>query len=109
MKYHENFEWDPTKAKANQKKHGVTFDIAAVVLADDQADIFHREEYDDAGSMKEERIVTTGSLPPRRDIVLKVVWTDRSKGDKQITRIISARVLTRKERISYDKALAKGK
>jgi uncharacterized DUF497 family protein len=28
MKYHDVFEWDPQKAKANQTKHGVSFDDA---------------------------------------------------------------------------------
>jgi hypothetical protein len=37
MKYHDTFEWDPAKAKANQKKHGVTFELAEVVLADEQS------------------------------------------------------------------------
>ena len=29
------FEWDPAKAASNLRKHGVSFDDAATVLADD--------------------------------------------------------------------------
>jgi uncharacterized protein len=107
MKYHDEFEWDPAKAKANLKKHGVTFDMAAVVLSDEQAEIFHHDEYDDANSMKEDRNTTLASHPMRRSIVLKIAWTDRSRDDRQITRIISARRVTPRERILYEKAIAK--
>jgi len=90
MKYHDTFEWDPANAKANQKKHGVTFELAEVVLADEQAEIFHYEEYDDAHSMEEDRHTTLASHPSRRNVVLKVAWTDRSVKGKRITRIITA-------------------
>lgn len=32
-----NFEWDPTKARANLYKHGVAFDEAATVYKDPRA------------------------------------------------------------------------
>ena len=44
MRRHGEFEWDPKKAAANYKKHGVTFDDAAVVLGDDEGDVYHVEE-----------------------------------------------------------------
>lgn len=28
------FEWDPTKAASNVRKHGIAFDVAALVFAD---------------------------------------------------------------------------
>ena len=34
------FEWDPQKARANLKKHGVTFEEALRVFADPLARIF---------------------------------------------------------------------
>jgi uncharacterized DUF497 family protein len=33
---HENFEWDEQKARKNLRKHGVSFDDAALVLADEE-------------------------------------------------------------------------
>ncbi len=46
MMLHENFEWDEDKAEKNLKKHGVSFDDAALVLSDEEGDSFHVEEYD---------------------------------------------------------------
>jgi uncharacterized protein len=110
MKYHDEFEWDPVKAKANEKKHrGITFEDAAAVLADEQAEIFHYEVPDDPHSMEEDRVTTFASHPFDRSVILRVTWTDRSKKGKQITRIISARLATLEERKQYEKAIIKGK
>ena len=35
------FEWDPAKAAANIKKHGIGFDEAKSVFADDQAKLIN--------------------------------------------------------------------
>ena len=95
MKYHDQFEWDRVKAAANRSKHRVTFEVAKAVLADDQADVFHVEQFDDAHSMEEDRQVTIASHPADRDIVLVISWTDRSRRGKQITRIIRRSVSPR--------------
>jgi uncharacterized DUF497 family protein len=64
MKLHESFQWDHKKAKSNPKKHeGVTFDMAAAVLGDDQGDAYHVEEFDDAHSIDVTRTVTSPSAP----------------------------------------------
>jgi uncharacterized DUF497 family protein len=81
MKYHDQFEWDPEKAKANQKKHGVTFELAAKVLADQQAEIFHYDEPDDAHSMEEDRYITLASYPFDRSIILKMVHPVFARGE----------------------------
>ena len=47
-------EWDPRKAAANLKKHGVDFADAATVLHDEQAITIRDDEGD------EERYVTIG-------------------------------------------------
>ena len=51
MRY--RFEWDPLKAAANAKKHGVTFEQAAGVFKDPMALTLFDEEQsdDDEGSM----------------------------------------------------------
>jgi uncharacterized protein len=101
MLLHENFEWDEAKAQRNLKKHGVSFDDAALVLADENGDSFHVEEYDGSHSAGEDRYVTTASHPDDRAIVLIIAWTDRSTQDARITRIISARAATPAERKKY--------
>ena len=106
MRFHDRFEWDAAKARANLRKHAVSFDDAAAVLADQEADRFHIEDYDDAHSMEEDRWITTASHPADRRIVLRVVWTLRRTSHATITRIIGARTATRQERLSYEKEIA---
>ena len=50
------FEWDPAKADANERKHGVTFDEASTVFGDPLA----RTRPDPVHSQDEERWVTLG-------------------------------------------------
>jgi len=108
MMLHENFEWDEDKAETNLKKHSVSFDDAALVLADEEGDRFHVEEFDDEHSTEEDRYITTASHPADRDLVLIISWTDRSTEDAKITRIISARAAKPTEKRRYVKALKKG-
>ncbi len=101
MKLHDSFEWDEDKAVKNLRKHKVSFDDAALVLADTAASFYHIEEFDACHSDDEDRYITTASHPDDRWIVLRITWTDRSSRSARITRIISARVATRLERKSY--------
>ena len=90
MRYHQFFEWHDQKAETNKRKHRVTFEDAAAVLADDHADRYHLERYDDMHSMGENRYVTIASHPAKRSIVLFICWTQRrKKGGRVVTRIIS--------------------
>ena len=102
MRIHNQFEWDEGKAQANLNKHAVSFEDAATVLADEQGDRFHVEEYDDAHSMEEDRWITTASHPSDRRIVLRIVWTPRTTRGATVTRIIGGRPATRQERKIYE-------
>jgi uncharacterized DUF497 family protein len=109
---HDSFVWDAGKARLNLTKHGVRFEDAARVLADPMGDVFHLEIFDDEHSDNDEdRWITIGSEPQGRDICLLVVWTRRPEerpqaGEGRIpTRIISARVVTRRERRDYEQHL----
>jgi len=86
------FEWDPKKATANVKKHGVTFQEAATIFGDPLAITFDDPDY----SMSENRYITFGLSLQKRLIV--VSHTER--GDR--TRIINARLMDRKERRIYE-------
>jgi uncharacterized DUF497 family protein len=46
------FEWDPKKAKANLRKHGVSFEEAMTIFADPLARIFADQEHS-AGEHRE--------------------------------------------------------
>ena len=86
------FEWDPRKAAANLKKHGVMFQEAATVFGDPLAITFQDPDH----SEEEERQMPFGVSLQKRLIV--VSHTQR----KDRTRIISARLMDRKERVIYE-------
>jgi hypothetical protein len=87
------FEWDPKKAATNLRKHGVSFQEAATVFGDLLAITFQDPDH----SENEERQMTFGLSLQNRLIV--VSHTER----KDRTRIISARLMDRKERVIYEK------
>jgi uncharacterized protein len=82
-------EWDPAKAKANLRKHGVRFADAVTALEGESA-ISVRDERAD-----EERWISIGA--DSLDRVLVVVYTWR--GER--ARLISARTATRREAQQY--------
>ena len=94
-----DFEWDPRKARANLRKHGVTFHDAATVLRDPLGVTI----YDPDHSGEEDRYITIGTSGGGR--LLMVAHTDR--GDR--IRIINARELTRAEREAYESEIKRRK
>lgn len=88
--------WDEAKNRANQRKHGVTFEEAATLFSPgaDYLEIFDRDHSDD-----EDRFIAVGLI--RRGLIL-VVWTER---DEDSVRIISARWANERERSLYAQAL----
>jgi len=84
------FEWDATKAAANLAKHGVSFERAILVF-DDPA---HFTTSDPRHSA-ELRQNTTGLVTDL--LIITVTHTDRAG----VTRLISARPASRKERNRY--------
>ena len=87
------FDWDPRKASANRAKHGVTFEEALTVFADEAALLIRDPDH----SEDEERFVLLGMSAHLR--VLVVVHCDRETED--VIRIVSARKATRTERRRY--------
>ena len=83
------FEWDPRKAAANARKHGVQFADAVPVLEDELA-ITIREDI-----QGEERWVTIGMDAMARVLTVVYTWRDNT------VRIISARPATPNERKHY--------
>ena len=77
------FEWDPKKAAANLKKHGVSFEEARTVFLDEQAKLIDDPDH----SSDEDRFVLLGISGILR--VLLVCHCYRQQG--QTIRIISAR------------------
>ncbi|MFM9999858.1 MAG: BrnT family toxin [Betaproteobacteria bacterium] len=87
------FEWDPSKAASNAKKHKVTFEVAKTVFYDDFAVQFFDEEH----SSEEERFLLLGMSSDAK--LLLVCHCEREGGD--VIRIISARKATESEAQNY--------
>ncbi len=85
----DDVEWDPRKASANFKKHGVDFADAATVLHDEQADTIRED------AEGEERYVTIGMDALGNVLVVVYTW----RGYRP--RLISARKADPKEREQY--------
>jgi uncharacterized DUF497 family protein len=91
------FEWDEAKNIANQRKHGVSFEVAATVF-EDLLQLIIKDRVDETG---EQRWKAVGMADEA--ILLLVVHTMREDDSAQeVTRIISARRATRKERRAYE-------
>ena len=86
------FEWDPRRARLNQRKHGVSFEEAVTVFYDPLS-----ATLDDADhSVGEQRLITVGFSSRGR--LLFVSHTERGKA----LRIISARPATAYERKRHE-------
>ena len=86
------FEWDPEKAAENLAKHDVSFEEAATVFRD----TLSATGSDPDHSFDEERFITFGVSTAGR--LLVVAHTDR----EDTIRIISARLVTPRERKIYE-------
>lgn len=87
------FEWDLDKARANLKKHAVSFEEARSVFYDDFAIQFFDEQH----STDEDRFIMFGMSSNAK--LLVICHCERAEGD--VIRIISARKATRAEAVFY--------
>src|SRR5687767_11025690 len=93
------FEWDPAKAEANLKKHGVAFEEALTVFADPLARIFDDPDH---SSAERHEIIIGFSVKPR---LLVVGFTERSGH----IRLIHARRAAKAERTRHEENIAPAK
>jgi uncharacterized DUF497 family protein len=89
-----NYQWDPAKASANVKKHGIEFADAVGVFVDPSA-----ATIEDSDSEGEQRFLSLGLDFLGRLIVVAYTY----RGDN--IRVISARKATRKETSVYEKRI----
>lgn len=109
------FVWDKAKEQHNIEVHGIDFRTAALIF-NDNARI---EIYDEENSIEEDRIDAIGypmKVAESVDIagnpihmtlgtvgeMLFVVYTERIIDEKEVTRIISARLATKYEQSLYN-------
>jgi uncharacterized DUF497 family protein len=97
MVYTDNsYEWDPSKAERNFRKHGVRFE-EAIEAFNDLDVLFLTDPNHSTLSELRERLIGKSSIK-----ILLVIFTVRFPDMK--SRIISARLANRKERAQYEKA-----
>ena len=87
------FTWDPAKAAANRRRHGIDFAEAATVFADPLSLTIPDPDH----SVSEDRFLLLGRS--EQDRLLVVVHVERTTDE---IRIISARPATRSERHAYE-------
>lgn len=90
------FTWDERKNRRNRRKHGVSFDTATQVFLD-PLHISRQDRIVDG----EERWQTIGVV---NGVLLLLVAYAVADEEEEIIRIISARRVTRQERIAYEEA-----
>ena len=87
-----NYEWDPRKAAANRRKHGISFEEALAVFGDSLA-VIHSDPDHSSSEIRE--VIIGHSLRSR---LLVVSFTEGSG----TVRILSARGATTSERVEYE-------
>lgn len=87
------FEWNPKKAAANARKHGVTFEEARTAFFDENAMQFHDPDHSD----DEERFILLGLSIRLRAVVVCHCF----RRTETSIRIISARAANRAEERAY--------
>ena len=92
----EKFFWDTAKAQANERKHGVTFELATTVFRDRLAVFTHDVRYDGP----EDRWLVVGIVECGA-ILMVACAVDEGNGHDHV-RIISARKATLRERREYE-------
>jgi len=88
------FEWDPRKAAANLRKHGVSFSEAQTVFADEHGLIIDDPEHSD----EEDRFILLGVSATSRLLVVVHCY----RASDSVIRLISARKADRMERQQYE-------
>jgi len=96
-----HFEWDPVKARANRRKHGISFEDAILVFDDPY--LLSEEDRWEHGEQRWRSYGLVGSLL----LVLIVAHTWEEENGDEVIRIISARKATPREREKYGQARTK--
>lgn len=91
------FEWNPSKAATNWRKHGVSFETATRVFIDQNA-LFEQDRVENGEIRRQAIGLVEGTM------LLLVAHVVKEDGNQEVIRIISARNADRKERTRYEEA-----
>ena len=84
------FDWDPKKDAANQRKHGIGFEEASTVFSDEHGLLLDDPDH----SEEEERFILLGLSAGLRTLVVCHCYREA----QDVIRLISARKASKKER-----------
>jgi uncharacterized DUF497 family protein len=87
------FDWDPDKAKANLKKHGVTFEEARSTFFDERAILYHDPDH----SEDEDRFLLLGMSKRTRVLIVSHCYRE----EDAVIRLVSARKADNLEESEY--------
>jgi uncharacterized DUF497 family protein len=91
------FTWDERKDRANRRKHGISFETAALVF-DDPFQLSTQDREVEG----ELRWQTVGMVKARQTLLVAHTLSESvNEGDEEVIRIISARKATPQERSIY--------
>lgn len=93
---HYTVEWDPAKARVNERKHGVSFLEAETVFRD----VYALHVFDGDHSWEEDRFIIIGMSDQER--MLMVVYVERTS---RTLRLISARPAKPQEKKDYEEKI----
>jgi len=93
------FRWSPAKARRNLRKHGVSFELARRVFFDPHLIVVEDCEVDG-----ETRYHAIGYAGP--ELLLTVVYVDRSNYEREVIQIVSARKADAYEQGAYSDQFA---
>lgn len=91
------FEWDPSKARTNKRKHGISFEIARHVFEDPDA-LSIQDRIED-GERRWQTLGMVGGV-----LLVLLAHALRYQDQEEVIRIISARRADRKEKKRYEEA-----
>ena len=95
------FTWDERKDRANQRKHGISFETAVLVFDDP-----HHLSAQDREVEGELRWQTLGVVLGKQILLVAHTLSESvNEGDEEVIRIISARKATPQERSIYAQGL----
>ena len=95
----QRFEWNPVKASANLRKHGVSFETAVRAFADPFL-LIEPERIEDGEQRWHAIGVVEGHMML---LIVHTIWDEDEAGDTvEVIRLISARQADRKERQKYE-------
>ena len=94
------FEWDDEKNRLNRRKHGISFEMAALIFEDERC-VVRLDRVDNAGEQRWHAL-GTACIEPEIAAVLLVVHVYREEiNGEEIIRIISARRAEKNELQRY--------